>query len=353
MFATVGYPSYDNNELVNNFNNDYYMKIDEDPTAPMINRPLSEQRAPGSTLKMITSITALEKGALEPNTRIYDGHTFTAAGRPYLSCWSAISHGSINVTEALEVSCNYFFCEATYRLGNMKTDTKMDSINALDEYMTYFGLNNKTGVEIGETTPEVPTPDLKYRRTASLGEADRVWFDGDTVSTSIGQGYNNFSAANMAKYIMTLATKGARYQVHLVNSVRYSVDGQILEQTVPNIEIQDMPIKDTTWDVIYEGMRLVIEGSKGTGRSTFDGFPIRVAGKTGTAQENTKRNDHSSFGGFAPYDDPQIAIYVSIPFGDTKAMPALASQIAREVIAEYFGINSTPQHPDSINDLVE
>jgi cell division protein FtsI/penicillin-binding protein 2 len=356
VLAAVGYPSYDNNKLVNNLDYEYFVKQLGDPTGPLTNRPFLERRAPGSTLKMITAIAALEKGALKPTERIYDQHTFTSAGQPYLSCWSAISHGSLNVSQALEVSCNYFFCEAAYRLGNAKNGNKLDSIGALNEYMAYFGLNSETGAEIGEYRPIMSSPDFKDSKKrqsnpdASLFERD--WYDGDTVQSAIGQGFNSFTAAHMAKYFMTLATHGVRYQLHLVDNAR-TADGSLIQKTQPEIEESQLEIKESTWDAVYKGMLLVTEGAKGTGAGTFRGFPIRLAGKTGTAQEITNRNDHSSFGAFAPYEDPRIAIYVSIPFGDTKAMPALASQIARRVMETYFQTDIDPQYPASENALIQ
>ncbi len=361
--AAVGYPSYDNNQFVNNFNNEYWYKLNNDPTTPMYNRPFMEQRAPGSTFKMISAVTVLEKGSVGPNTRIYDGTVFKEAGSPYTRCWSTSSHGHLNVAGALEVSCNFFFCDATYRLGNTKSGNKLQSIGYLNEYMKYFGLNERTGVEIGEKDIKsedgmlnISTPELKeYVKKLENPDAERFdyeWYDGDTVKTSIGQGYNNYTSANMAKYITVLANRGTRYRMFLVDSVK-SYDGTTKRVTEPIVEEQQTTISDRTWAEIYKGMIAVTEGKHGTGRDAFANLPIRVAGKTGTAQENEKRRDHSSFGGFAPYEDPEIAVYVSVPYGDTTYNPALASQIARLIIEEYFGLNAEPVPPEPVNTLVK
>ncbi|MDR1560258.1 MAG: hypothetical protein LBS84_11300, partial [Clostridiales bacterium] len=357
VLAAVGYPSYDSNKLVNKLDYDYFVNINEDPTLPSINRPFKERRAPGSTVKMISAITALESGSITPDSKIHDGITFTSAGLPYLRCWSAAGHGSIDVAHALGVSCNYFFCEAIYRLGNDKLGNKLDSITLMDKYVSNFGLNGVSGVEIGETSPIMPTPEQKKRIGLAVNPNaaayDLEWHDGDTVQTAIGQGFSNYTAANMNKYILTLATQGRRYQLQLVDSVR-GADGRLIEKTRPNLEMDISDISDSTWEAVYSGMLSVTEASNGTGASVFKDFPIRVAGKTGTAQQVTdgSRNDHSSFGGFAPAEDPQIAVYVSIPFGDTKAMPALASQIALKVMNEYFGLDNEPQYPDAVNGLI-
>ncbi len=362
VLAAVSYPSYDNNEFVNNFNNEYYIKVQfDDPTRPVVNRPFNEPRAPGSTFKMLPAITGLEEGVITPSTQIYDEHTFTKVGIPYTSCWSASSHGSINVAQALEVSCNYFFCETAYRLGNAKNGSKYDAIGALNKYMTAFGLNDRSGVEIGEHADIIPSDVLKISspslkeyleksRNPDVAKSQWDWYDGDTVKSSIGQANNNYTAAVMAKYIATIASRGTRYKLHLVDGL-YTPQGELVKQYEPVVE-NVVALSTQTWDTIIKGMTSVIVGSYGTGRTVFKDFPVKVAGKTGTAQENLKRNDHSSFGGFTPINDPQIAIYVQIPFGDTQTTPASASQVARDVIAAYIGLDATPERPAESNTLV-
>jgi len=352
ILAAAGYPYYDANEFVNNINVEYFVKTTNDPTTPLYNRPFREGRAPGSTFKMITAITALERGSISLGTNIYDLTTFTDAGKPYLNCWSSVSHGYVNVVDALEVSCNYFFCESAYRLGNTKSGNKLDSIHYLNEFMEYFGLNEKTGVEIGERNPRMSSPqykdEIRLNENPEATAFDRDWYDGDTVQTAIGQSFNSYTAASMAKYIMTLANRGVRYRLHLVDTVA-SRDRSDIEKSLPYVEVEMPDVLNSTWDAVYRGMLLCTEGFRGTGTKIFQGFPVRVAGKTGTAEEIRNRNNHSSFGGFAPFDDPQIAVYVMIPFGDTKANSALASQIAKEIMAVYFGISpsgsQTPEEP--------
>jgi cell division protein FtsI/penicillin-binding protein 2 len=357
VLAAVGYPSYDNNELANDMNSAYYNALIADEyTVPLNNRPFREPRAPGSTFKMITAIAGLETGVISPTTTIYDGHSFTKAGWPFTNCWSSVSHGSINVTNALEVSCNYFFCEMAYRLGNSTNGNSLDGINVLNQYMKYFGLNERTGVEIGELYDDtyyseapsvISSPEFKryknIKRYAEPRPIDLEWYDGDSVKTAIGQADNNYTAASMAKYIATIATRGTRYQFHLVDRVE-TQQGALVRQVEPVIEDNsNVTVSEETWDLIYQGMQNVVEGRNGTGRNTFSSFPVKVAGKTGTAEEDKTRRDHSSFGGFAPYDDPEIAVYVVIPFGDTRAYASAASQAARKIIAAYMGLDSQPQ----------
>jgi len=355
VLAAVNYPSYDTNEFVNRLNYEYWVRVNEDPTFPLLNRVFMERRAPGSTLKMVTAIAALERGSITTECRIYDNTVFTAAGRPHLRCWSQISHGSINVAEAIATSCNYFFCDILFRLGNTRAGNTLDSINIFGEYLSMFGLDAPSGAEIGEAASIIPSPESKMALLLAMNPDappyELEWRDGDTIQAAIGQGFNNFTVANMNKYIQTLATRGRRNGLSLVDSVR-NVEGQVVEPPRVVLEAELYDICETTWDAVFEGMILVTESYIGTGTSTFRYFPIRVAGKTGTAQENPLRNDHSSFGGFAPFEDPQIAVYVCIPFGDSKAMPAIAAQVTMRVIGEFFGLDRVPEHPETINGLI-
>lgn len=361
--AAVSYPSYDNNQLVNLMNIDYYYKINSDLSRPLNNRAFTDSRAPGSTFKMITAIAGLESGTITTTTKIYDETTFVKAGKPYLRCWSTLSHGLINVSEALEVSCNYFFSETAYLMGNLSLGTKLDSINKLNEYMIAFGLNDLSGVEIGEYNPYGPdilrisSPELKQyqisksKEKPSAKESADGWTDGNTVATAIGQFENRYSTAVMAKYTATLANGGKRYKMHLLDKIE-NADGSLVRSFIPIVE-NIITLKPSTWKAVYDGMLLVTTGRNGTATRIFKDFPIVVGGKTGTAQEITTRNDHASFAGFAPFNNPEIAVYVMIPFGDTKTTPAPAAQIARDIIGEYMGLNSVIERPIVDNSLVE
>lgn len=363
VLAAVTYPSYDNNEFVNNFNNEYYLRMQNDPTSPFSNRPFTEPRAPGSTFKMITAAAALEEGIIAPNTAIHDYGTFKDAGLPYARCWIGSgkgSHGSVNVAHALEVSCNYFFYEISYRMGNSKNGETEKGIKTLNKYMELFGLNDFTGVEIYElynSTQNYPSkissPEYKRYvyslRNSESSETDLKWYDGETIRTAIGQSFNNYTSATMTKYIATLANGGTRYSLHFLNKIS-SFDGNEITKYEPNVEV-DLELQPQNLKAIYEGMYLVTSGSKGTLRSLFRDYPIQVAAKSGTAQESSKRSEHTVFVGFAPYDDPQIAITVLIPFGnDSTVSPA--PNIAKKVISEYLAYDKEPE-TEQFNVLLE
>lgn len=345
--ALVTYPSYDNNELVNTFNNEYYNKLLEDPSTPLVNRPLMQKKAPGSTLKMVTAVAVLETGIITPEQTIKDEGLFTKAGTPYARCMiyslSGSTHGYVNVSHALEVSCNYFFYDVSYMLGGETDDpTSLKGITILDEYYDAFGLNSPTGMEIGENPPSMASPSykeeiMKWQNPEATPSQTR-WTSGDTIRAAIGQSVNSFSAASMNKYIATLANGGTRYKMHLIDKVKTS-DGSVTQQTEEVVE-NIMKIDRENLDAVYEGMRLVTQGSKGTLRNVFKDFPIDVAAKSGTAEENKNNSSHSWFVGFAPYDNPQIAVTVMIPFGDVSGSPAAVT--ARNIIGEYMGLNYEP-----------
>ncbi len=351
VITSVSYPSYDNNKLVNNFDNEYYIDLMLDATKPLTNRPFNELRPPGSTFKMITGIAGLETGAINLNTKINDGVIFTKTGTPYPKCHS--SHGVVDIVKALEVSCNYFFYETSYRLGNTKAGTKFNSINTLNKYMEAFGFNERTGVEIGEAYDKsnlknnISSPEFKKYKFKN-SDISSAWTDGDTVRTAIGQSLNNYTPANMVKYISAIATKGTMYNLHFLRKIvspTTETDYEI-KPTDTNI----MNISSSTWNAIHKGMFSVTHGSRGTARAAFSTFSIDVAGKTGTAQENLKRNNHSSFGAFAPYNDPQIAVYILLPYAESTAA---TTSIVRDVIAEYFKLNQEPELPVKTNSIIK
>lgn len=356
VLAAVTYPSYDNNELVNSFNNEYYLRLQNDPTTPMINRPYQEPRAPGSTFKMITAATALEEGVVSPNTTIYDKGTFTDAGKPYARCWvgsGSGSHGAVNVAEALEVSCNYFFYTVAYNMGS-------ESINKLNYYMRAFGLDNPTGVEIYElynSMSDYPThissPEYKEyvtkQRFENPSSSDLKWSAGDTIRTAIGQSYNNYTSAILAKYIATLANGGTRYKNHFMSKI-VDYNGNTID-TFKEVVEENIQLKESTLKAIAKGMYLVTKGDKGTLRNSFKDYPVEVAAKSGTAQESGKRSEHTIFVAFAPYDDPQISVSVLIPYGNDSAT-APAPTVAKAVISNYLQLNTTIENR-SYNTLVK
>ncbi len=342
ILAAVSYPSYDNNELVNNFNNDYYNMLRQDSTTPLVNRPFTEPRAPGSTFKMITLFAALQEGIIGRNTTIYDEGTFTKAGLPYAHCWiggGKGSHGSVSPTYALEVSCNYFFYELGYRMG----------ITVLNKWMEKFGLNSPTGAEIYELLDSredypsnISSPEYKKyiyeNRYPDADPSEKEWYDGDTIRTAIGQSYNNYTNAMLNKYIATVANGGKRNSLHLLKKVTNHNETEDVYTYTTKLE-EDLQLDPENVETVHKGMYQVTHGSRGTLRGYFSNFEIPVAGKSGTAQESSDRAEHTTFVGFAPYDDPQIAVSIIIPFGNDSATGP-APNLAKKVISRYMTMYS-------------
>ena len=355
VLAAVSYPSYDNNELVNSFNSEYYLRLQNDPTTPMVNRPYQEPRAPGSTFLMITAAAALEEGVVGPNTTIYDEGTFTDAGKPYARCWigsGSGSHGSVDVSEALEVSCNYYFYTVAYNMGS-------DAITKLNNYMRAFGLDNPTGVEIYELynsmtdyPSRISSPEYKEyitkQRYEDPSSSDLKWSAGDTIRTAIGQSYNNYTAATLAKYVATLANGGTRYKNYFMSKITDS-EGNLITQ-YNEVTEEQLSLKQSTMDAIFKGMYLVTSGDRGTLRNSFADFPVSVAAKSGTAQESSKRSEHTTLVAFAPYESPQISVSVMIPYGNDSST-APAPTVAKAVISKYMQLDTTVENR-SYNTLV-
>jgi len=359
VLAAVGYPSFDPNNFVNTMDVDYFVRQQNDPTSPQFDRVFWEQRAPGSTFKMLTAIAGLESGTITPRTHIHDNVVWRRVGRPYLRCWSSVSHGSINVSTAIEVSCNYFFAEMSFMMASGERQ-EFEAISALNRYMIAFGLNSPTGVEIREPNQNlqegqlvISSREFKRARVLAANPNARTheyeWFAGDTVRTSIGQSFNNYSTATMARYIATLATGGARHKFNLVDKIE-DHSGMLIKNFEPVVE-EIVEMSQETINAVNRGMLDVTRGSRGTATNIFRGFPINVAGKTGTAEEIANRLDHTSFGGFAPYEDPEIAVYVMIPFGSTRALPSASAVATRRIMEAYFGLDLEPERPRTANML--
>lgn len=307
VLALVSYPGYDNNRLANSMDADYYNQLLNDLSLPLVNRATQQKTAPGSTFKPISAIAGLEEGKISTGEQITDRVLFDKID-PSPSCWSKSGHGSINVSQAIRHSCNYFFYETGYRLSldsGGKFSDKL-GIQKLTKYAEQFGLNEKTGIEIAESTPQIAT---EYPITAAIGQSN-----------------HNFTNVGMARYLNALANRGTCYNLSLIDKTTDS-EGNLLQDYTPTVR-NTIDIKDSSWNAVHLGMRMVVENT-----SAFNGLQTHVAGKTGTAQESKSRGNHALFVGFAPYESPEIAFSVQIAYGYTSAN---AAEIARDVIKYYF-----------------
>ena len=331
ILAMASYPDYEPQLFIDGISSEKYNEYQK--TSALYNRAISGAYAPGSIFKMVTAIAGLESGVINPQTTINDTGVYPHAHKPV--CWYyteyGTGHGLLNVSQAIKHSCNYFFYEVGNRIG----------IDTLEKYAKYFGLGKKTQVEL----PSEATGKVASRKIAD--EENRVWYVGETLSAAIGQSYNNFTPIQMAKYISMLANGGKNIDVTLIKSIIDSDGNQMSKAQIDeyvnrklgfetNESTEQLDISKDNLQAILEGMKGVTSESGGTAYSTFAGFNVEVAGKTGTAQVGNKTNGW--FAGFAPYDDPEIAIVVVV---ENVTHGGYTAEVARDIFAEYFGMNAS------------
>lgn len=309
--AMAVYPSYDNNRLTNVIDSDYYDKITQDKTTPMYNRATMQRTAPGSTYKMLVAAAGLKEGAIDVGSVITDYGTFSKV-TPSPACWLRSGHGTLGLAEAIEVSCNGFFFEVGYRLATDSKGVYQDAqgIDTLQKYASLFGLDQKSGVEIEEMDPHVS--------------------DTDAVRSSIGQGTNNYAPVQLARYVTTIANEGNCYNLTLVNEIK-NVDGRTVYAS-DNVPVNKVELSDTQWGVIKQGMRLMVSDHTSPS-ALINQINVNVAGKTGTAEEDTTRPDHALFVSFAPYENPEVSVTCVIPHGYTSGN---AEELAGMVYAYMY-----------------
>ena len=329
VLAMASYPDYDPSAFINGIDTDTWNYYINNDTKPLENKAISAMYSPGSTFKMATALAGLETGAITTTERIND----TGIYRKYNSswrCWQSGGHGRLNVSQAIQHSCNYFFYEVGDRVG----------IDNLAKYASYLGLGRKTGIElVGEISGVLAS-------TQIAEQENRVWNPGETISAAIGQSYNTFTPLQMAKYVAMLTNGGKNIDVTIVKSIvnadgsevpRNEYESYVNERLgLTEDTTEDLQINQDNLNAILEGMRGVTSESGGTAYSTFKNFDIEVGGKTGSAQTGVEGKTNAWFVGFAPFDDPEIAIVVFVRNGQHGGDTA---EVARDIIAQYFGMN--------------
>ncbi len=330
ILAMASYPDYEPELFVNGISQkklDEYNKGDN-----IFNRAISGVYAPGSTFKMITAIAGLETGAITPTEKINDVGVYKKAHEPACWIWNSygMTHGWLNVTDAIIHSCNYFFYEVGYRV----------TIDNIAKYAKYYGLGQKTNVELPmEEEGVVATRDKAKER----GDE---WQIGETLSAAIGQSYNSYTPIQMAKYISMLANGGKPIDVTIVKSVIDVNGNQISKEEITKFvnaklglekqEKEDLNIKKENLEAILKGMKGVTSEEGGTAYSTFADFNIELGGKTGSAQTDVNGKVNGWFVGFAPYDEPEVAVVVLV---ENAGSGSYTAEVARDILQEYFGMN--------------
>ena len=311
VLALASYPTYD----LSTFNEDYDELVN-DQRLPMFNRATQGIYAPGSTFKMVTAVAALESGIITPSSIIQDRGIYTYYKDPQPMCWiysqTGSTHGRINVSQAITDSCNYFF----YEVG------RLTGIRTLDSYASQFGLGQSTGIEIGDSSGVLASPEWAESH-------DQEWTDGQTITAAIGQSYNLFTPLQLANYVATLVGGGDHYQAHLLKNVK-AYDNSRLLYMYDDEPMNTVEISDSTLSAVTRGMHeLTVSGSVAY---AFENCVVSAGAKTGSAQVGTDIAN-GVFVAYAPYEKPEIAVAIVIEKGGSGA--ALANT-AVEIINSWF-----------------
>mgnify|MGYP001189028199 CR=1 FL=1 len=291
-----------------------WKNISENKFNPLNNRVISGEYAPGSVYKIVTGAAALELNKITPLEEVFCGgrHRIYDAW-----CWETKGHGNESFVSALADSCDVYFYELGLRLG----------IDNIEEYSRLFGLGKKTGINLpGESAGLVPS------RTWKLKNLEEEWYEIENLFVAIGQGFHMYTPLQMVNVISAVANGGTLHKPWLVSQV-VGQNGEVKQQFGPE-EIGRVPLKKSTINLLREGLRKV--ATDGTAGGVFEGFPVAVAGKTGTA-ENPPYDDFALFAGYAPFDDPTIAVVVVVEQGGHGG--SAAAPIARKVMEAAFNIN--------------
>ena len=327
ILAMASYPDYNPEKYSEEYDGD-------DTTGKYVNRAISSAYPPGSTFKMVVASAALDTEEITTSTLINDTGVYPYGDNQ--ACWYYRSygtgHGYLNLTQAIKYSCNYFFYDLGYRMG----------IDTIAEYAGRYGLGKRTGIELtGEERGTVASREYGE----SIGY--NTWYPSDTLSASIGQSFNEYTPVQMARYISMVSNGGKNVDVSIIKSIINPEGTEVSREEIENytkntIETEnelteDLDISKENLDAIREGMRGVTSETGGTAYSTFSDFDIDIAGKTGSAQTGIEGEAHGWFVGFAPYDEPEIAVVVLV---EKAGSGGYTAEVAKKVMEEYFGMNS-------------
>jgi len=329
ILAAVSKPSFDPNLFAGGISRRNWRGLLFDEMHPLQNRVVQGQYPPGSIHKIVVALAGLEEGIVDEKTTFYCPGYYNL-GRGKYRCWKRGGHGKVDIHKALKESCDVYF----YNLGNKL------GVDTIARYANQFGLGRLTGIPLfGEKPGLAPTEKWKLK---SKGEN---WYPGETISASIGQGFNLVTPIQQAVLLAGVANNGTIVKPFLVKKIE-SLKGQLIQEFSPEIKIKGN-ISEKSLEIVRDGLRAVVNEDGGTGRRSR--LPdIIVSGKTGTAQVVRMKSgdvpeeedtpflfrDHAWFAAFAPYDDPEIAISVLVEHGGHGG--SAAAPIARKVLKKYF-----------------
>ncbi|MBP8829567.1 MAG: penicillin-binding protein 2, partial [Desulfobacter sp.] len=323
-------PSFDQNDFIGGISSKKWQVLRDDPGRPMNNKAIQAEYPPASTYKIITALAGLEEKVIDRNSTFFCPGFYKFGNRRY-HCWSKYGHGTINVVDAIAQSCDVFFYQTGEKLG----------VDALAKYAQGSGLGRLTGIRLAHERPGlIPTSAWKKQRFKE------PWQAGETLSISIGQGFNLVTPLQMAVFISAVGNNGTLYRPRLVKSVQ-DAKGQVIREIEPEIT-GGLPASKKNLAIVRQGLLEVVHGNRGTARQIR--LPdVQIAGKTGTAQVFSRKagekfdnkklkrtlQDHAWFVCYAPAQDPKIAIAVIIEHGEHGS--SAAAPVAQELIHAYFG----------------
>lgn len=313
VLACVSYPGYDNNRLSNDMDTAYYSKLALDESSPFFNKATQQTTAPGSTFKLVSAVAGMMEGLIDDGTYIECTGTFELV-TPAINCWNKAGHGSIEIREAIEQSCNYFFNMVGFQAGkkNEEDFSENQSLDVLKKYASQFGLDSNTGIELSEATPQVSNI--------------------NAVPSYIGQGNHLYSTTQLARYATALATSGTVYNLSLLNKVT-DASGNTVEEYDANVQNSMDDVPEYVWYDIQDGMRRVVET-----HDQFKGINIQLSGKTGTAEVNKYHPNHGLFIGYmseSSEESPEYAIAVRIANGYTSGNACLT---VADIVKYIYGL---------------
>ena len=338
ILALVSTPSFDPNLFAVGMTTSQYRELQDNPDRPLFNRALRGSYPPGSTIKPMLALAALETGATNMTRKSLCRGYYTLPDNPHrYRDWKPEGHGPVDLHDAIEQSCDVYFYEISGEVG----------IDAMHDYLSRFGLGTPTGVDVlGESSGLVPS--REWKRRAFSDRDNQRWYHGETVIASIGQGYMLATPLQLASATATLATRGKRYKPHMVAAVEDGLTGErriIQPERLPDVEISN----DIYWDFVLGAMHDVMQGTRGTARAVGLGAPYEMAGKSGTAQVvsiaqdseyddeelEERQRDHALFISFAPFDEPRIAVALIVENGESGS--GVAAPIAKSIMDAYLG----------------
>ena len=305
VLAAASYPTYDLNKYSEYGN--YYVKLSENKNSPMYNRISVGSFACGSVYKPCVACAALEEKTISTDTEIFCKQEYDYYPSNVVHCMHY--HGDLNVTGAIAQSCNYFFAETGRRLG----------IETMYLYSEKFGLGEYTGIEIEES------------KGTLAGRDSTNWMPGNTVQAAIGQSDNAFTPLQLATYAATLANDGTRLKTHVVSKITdYERKNNVQDYSRP-VVVDNCAVSQKNLEIVQKSMLEVTQNQDGTAHSMFGDYKVKVAAKTGTAEN--AGSDHTTFICYAPYDKPEVAVAVVIEHG---AKGRYSMQVAKDLLDGYF-----------------